>query len=372
MKPEIRMSAPDIDLDDQRAVVDALTSGVLSLGPRVEEFERLGAGVAGVEHGVAVSSGTAGLHLLTRGLGLGHGDDVLVPSFTFVATVNACLYEGATPVFVDIEPDTFNLDTAQLSSRRTPATKAVVVVDAFGHPADWDRIRSITEDLIVIDDCCEAIGSTFRGKPLGGFGTAGCFAFYPNKQMTTGEGGLIVTNDDRLAKLCRSLRNQGRDDVGTWLEHPRMGFNYRMDELSAALGTSQIRRLGTFVAKRDKVAGWYTERLTGKEWMRPPSVREDVTMSWFAYVVTLSPEIDRRAVVETLRADGIPTRAYFSPVHLQPYIRERFHTREGMLPITEDVSRRTLALPFHNNLTEQQVQRIVEGLEHAIRVRGRG
>ena len=189
--------------------------------------------------------------------------------------------------------------------------------------------------------------------------------------MTTGEGGLIVTNDDRLAELCRSLRNQGRDDVGTWLEHPRMGFNYRMDELSAALGT--CRSVGWILRRQARQGcGVVPERLTGKEWIRPPSIREDVTMSWFAYVVTLSPEIDRRAVVESLRADGIPTRPYFSPVHLQPYIRERFHTREGMLPITEDVSRRTLALPFHNNLSEQQVQRIVEGLEHAIRVRGRG
>jgi perosamine synthetase len=359
----ITMSSPDLDESDSAGVVAALRSRVLGLGPAAKEFERLASGVAGTEHAIAVSSGTAGLHLIARALGLEPGQEVLVPSFTFAASVNAFLYEGATPVFVDIEPDTYNLDPAELDLRRTPNTRAVMVVDIFGHPAPWDAIQEASGDLLLIDDCCEAIGARFRDRPAGSFGRAGCFAFYPNKQMTTGEGGMIVTNDDDIARICRSLRNQGRGEMGTWLEHERLGFNYRMDEMSAALGVSQIRRLDTFLKRRAHVAQMYGERLGGKSWVRPPVVRDDVTMSWFVYVVTLAREVDRETVIEALAAEGIPSRAYFSPIHLQPYIRERFGTREGMLPVTEDIARRTLALPFHNLLTEAQVERVVAALE---------
>ncbi len=360
------MSAPDLDETDEAAVVAALRSGVLGLGPRAEEFERLAAQVAGVENAVAVSSGTAGLHLIVKALGIGPGDEVLVPSFTFAASVNAFLYEGATPVFVDVEPDTYNLDPAELSGRRTARTAAVMAVDVFGHPADWAGIERHAGDLTPIDDCCEAIGAAWDGRPLGGFGAAGCFAFYPNKQMTTGEGGMIVTHDASLAERCRSLRNQGRGAMGVWLEHERLGFNYRMDELSAALGVSQIRRLDAFLARRAEVAAGYTQRLGEFDWVRPPVVRTDVTMSWFVYVVTLAPDVDRDAVAGSMASAGIPTRAYFSPMHLQPYIRERFGTSEGMLPVTEEAARRTLALPFHNRLGEAEIDRVVAALERAV------
>jgi perosamine synthetase len=362
----IAMSAPDLDESDEAAVLEALRSGVLGLGPFAEAFEGLAAGVAGTRHAVAVSSGTAGLHLIVRALGVGSGDEVLVPSFTFAASANAFIYEGATPVFVDIEPDTYNLDPGELVARRTPRTRAVMVVDVFGHPADWDALEADAKGLVLIDDCCEAIGATVGGRPLGSLGAAGCFAFYPNKQMTTGEGGMVVTDDASLAAACRSLRNQGRGEMGTWLQHERLGFNYRMDELSAALGLSQIRRLKEFLGKRSGVARMYTERLTPLDWVRPPVVRPGVTMSWFVYVVTLSVDVDREAVVDALAAEGIPSRAYFPPLHLQPYVRERFGTREGMLPVTEDVALRTLALPFHNNLTEPEVDRVVEGLTRAV------
>jgi dTDP-4-amino-4,6-dideoxygalactose transaminase len=362
----IAMSAPDLDESDEAAVLEALRSGVLGLGPFAEEFEGLAAGVGGTSHAVAVGSGTAGLHLIVRALGIGPGDDVLVPSFTFAASANAFIYEGATPVFVDIEPDTYNLDPGELVARRTPRTRAVMVVDVFGHPADWDAVEANAGGLELIDDCCEAIGAAIGGRPLGSLGAAGCFAFYPNKQMTTGEGGMVVTDDASLAAICRSLRNQGRGEMGTWLEHERLGFNYRMDELSAALGVSQIRRLKAFLAKRAEVARMYTERLASLDWVRPPVVRAGVSMSWFVYVVTLSADVDRGAVVDALASEGIPSRAYFPPLHLQPYVRERFGTREGMLPVTEDVARRTLALPFHNNLTEPEVDRVVEGLTRAV------
>jgi perosamine synthetase len=366
MTGRIAMSAPDIDEADEWAIRSALRSGVLGLGPRAEEFERLAAETAGVTHGVAVSSGTAGLHLLVRALDIGRDDDVLVPSFTFAASANALIYEGATPIFVDIEPETYSLNPSELRDRRTSKTKAVMAVDVFGHPADWDGITLASEDLTLIDDCCEAIGGAYRGKPMGSFGSAGCFAFYPNKQMTTGEGGMIVTDDGSLAALCRSLRNQGRGEMGTWLQHERLGFNYRMDELSAALGVSQIRRLDSFLGKRARVAQMYNERLIGFDWLRPPIVNPHVKMSWFVYVITLAAEIDRHGVVEMLASEGIPSRTYFPPLHLQPYIRERFGTREGMLPITEGIARRTLALPFHNRLTEGEVEHVVHALSRAV------
>jgi perosamine synthetase len=360
------MSAPDLDGSDEASVLAALRSGVLGLGPFAEEFEELAAGVAGTTHAVAVSSGTAGLHLIVHALGIGPGDDVLVPSFTFAASANVIVQVGATPVFVDVDPETYNIDAAELAAHQGPRTKAVMVVDVFGHPADWRAIGEAANGLTLIDDCCEAIGARYRDRPLGSFGVAGCFAFYPNKQMTTGEGGMIVTDDAELAVLCRSLRNQGRREVGAWLEHERLGFNYRMDELSAALGVSQIKRLDSFLAKRGHVAAMYTERLVDLEGVRPPVVRPDVTMSWFVYVVTLSPDIDRQTVVESLASEGIPTRAYFPPLHLQPYIRERFGTREGMLPVTEDIARRTLALPFHNNLAEADLDHVTAALRRAL------
>lgn len=365
MSDDLSMSAPDLDEADERAVLDALRSGVLGLGPSAERFEALCAQAAGTAHAVAVSSGTAGLHLIVRSLGITRGDDVLVPSFTFAASANVFVYEGATPVFVDIDPETFNLDPAEISARRTPGTRAVMVVDVFGQPADWQAIEQAAKDLLLIEDSCEALGAKYLGRPAGGFGRAGCFAFYPNKQVTTGEGGMVVTDDPAIFRMCQSLRNQGRGEMGSWLNHERLGYNYRMDELSASLGASQIRRLDSILAKRARVAQWYTERLASVDWVRPPTIRVEVEMSWFVYVVTLDHDVDRDSVVRSLATRGVPTRAYFSPLHLQPYMRERFGTREGMLPVTEEFSRRTLALPFHNRMTESQVERVVRALEEA-------
>ncbi len=368
MTEPIAMSSPDLDGSDEVVVLEALRSGVLGLGPFAKRFERAAAEVAGVEHGVAVSSGTTALHLIVRSLGIGPGDEVVVPSFTFAASANAFLFEGATPVFADAEPDTYNLDPVDLEGRITDRTKAVMVVDVFGHPADWDAIERVADGhgLLLIDDSCEAIGATLRGRPVGSFGRAGAFAFYPNKQITTGEGGMVVTDDAELADMCRSLRNQGRGSMGTWLEHERLGFNYRLDELSAALGVSQIGRLQTFLEKRERVASWYTSRLSELDWVRPPTVRPDVEMSWFVYVVTLAGEVDRDAVAASLAERGIPSRAYFPPLHLQPYIRERFGTEPGLLPVTEDVARRTLALPFHNNFSKAKVDAVVEALRRSV------
>jgi perosamine synthetase len=243
-----------------------------------------------------------------------------------------------------------------------------MAVDVFGHPAEWDAILRIAEKygLKVIDDSCEAIGAEYKGRKLGRFGDAAAFAFYPNKQMTTGEGGVIVTDSDEIARLCRSMRNQGRAEMGEWLDHERLGYNYRMTEMSAALGVSQLRRIEELLAKRERVARMYTELLSGLEWVRPPVVRPHVRMSWFVYVVTLAEGLHRDPVMQAMAEQGIPTRGYFSPVHLQSYIRERLGTREGMLPITESVAKRTIALPFHGNLAEPEVEEVVAALKWAI------
>jgi perosamine synthetase len=368
VETQISMSLPDLDDTDVQAVVGVLRSGRLALGPQTAEFERSIARYVGVEHAVAVSSGTAALHLVAKALGIGARDEVLVPSFTFAASVNAFLYEGATPVFVDIEPDTYNLDPQALERKITPRTKAIMAVDVFGHPAEWEQILSIAarHGLKVIDDSCEALGAEFKGRKLGGLGDAAAFAFYPNKQITTGEGGMILTNNSKVASLCRSLGNQGRAEMNSWLEHERMGYNYRIDEMSAALGLSQLKRIETFLQKRERVADSYTERLRKLDWVRPPLVKPYVRMSWFVYVVTLAEGLKRDRVMQRMEARGVPVRGYFSPVHLQPYILDRFGSSAGDLPVTESIAQRTIALPFHNNLTEADIERVVVTLAQAV------
>lgn len=359
----VPMSAPDVTQADIESVIEVLRSGRLALGTRCVQFEELLAHYTGVRHAVGVSSGTAALHLLVRGLGLGEGDEVLVPSFTFAASVNAILYERATPVFVDIEPDTYNLDPADLEAKITPRTKAIMAVDVFGHPAEWSEIEAIASrhGLAVIDDACEGLGAEYGGRKLGGFGAAAAFAFYPNKQITAGEGGAIVTDDDDLARYVRSARNQGRGD-GPWLEHLRLGFNYRLDEMSAALVYSQLQRIDELLKRRSHVAAMYTARLAGIEGIRLPAIRPHVRMSWFVYVITLPKGIDASKVIAGLEKTGIPARVYFMPIHRQPYIRD-LGLEAGPLPVTDSLIGRTLALPFHSNLSKTEVELVASALE---------
>lgn len=368
-KEILPMSSSELDESDIQGVLDVLRSGRLALGPKAVEFERNIADYVGVKHAVAVSSGTTALHIIARALGLGPGDEVLVPSFTFAASVNAVLYEGCVPVFVDIEYDTMNINPTDIINKITYRTRAIMVVDVFGHPADWDSILQIARkhNLLVIDDSCEALGSEYKGTKIGQFGDAAAFSFYPNKQMTLGEGGVVVTNNDQIASLARSLRNQGRGEMGSWLDHERLGYNYRLPEMSAALGVSQLKRLEEFLAKRQHVANMYTERLMGLDWVRPPIVKPHVRMSWCLYDVILAEGLDRAPIMRAMEAHGIPTRGYFSPVHLQPYIREKWGCKEGDLPITESMVRRSLALPFFNNLTEAQVEEVVTELTEAVK-----
>lgn len=369
--PDVMMSAPDIDEGDVAAVVKVLRSGTLSLGPAQGDLERLAAARAAARFGIAVSSGTAGLHLCMIAAGIRPGLAVITTPFSFAASVNSFLYEGATPVFADIDPVTFNIDPAAIEEAavQTPDARVVLPVHVFGQPCDMDAILGVADrrGLTVIEDAAEAIGATYRARPVGSFGLASVFAFYPNKQMTTGEGGMIVTSDEEVARLLRSLRNQGRSEGGAWLEHVRLGYNYRLDEMSAALGVRQIERLDGLLDRRAAVARAYSDALNSVDGVRAPMIVPSTTrMSWFVYVVLLDRNLDRERVVERLAAAGVPTRPYFKPIHQQPYFIERFGDQTGRFPVAEDIGARTLALPFHSRLTSEGIAYVVEALRSAI------
>ena len=367
--PLIPMSLPDITQAEVEAVNAVLRTPYLSIGPRVDEFERRVAEYVGARHAVAVSSGTAGLHLAVIASGVAEGDEVITTPFSFVASANVILYERARPVFVDVDPQSLNIDASRIEAAITPRTKAILPVHAFGQPADMDRVVKIARrhKLVVIEDACEAIGAEHWGRKVGVLGHAGVFAFYPNKQMTTGEGGMIVTDDDSWNHLFRSLRNQGRDVFDAWLNHSRLGYNYRLNEMSAALGLAQINRIEELLARRARVAGWYASRLQAIEGVTAPFVAPSTTRtSWFVYVLRLAPHIRRDQIVKRLDERGIPSRPYFTPIHLQPFYRERFGFMPGDFPITERVAASTLAVPFFGNMSEEQVNKVCKVLRETI------
>ena len=369
----VPLSHPDISDREIDAVLGVLRTPNLSLGPKVREFEQRMASYAERRHAVAVSSGTAGLHLVVRALGLGEGDEVVTTPFSFVASSNCLLYERATPVFVDIEPTTYNIDPDRIEAAVTPRTRAILTVDVFGQPADYDAIEGIARrrGLELIVDSCESIGSEYRGAKASRRGRAAVFAFYPNKQVTTGEGGVIVTDDDEIARLCRSMRNQGRDDASGWLAHERLGYNYRLPDISCALGIVQLERIEDILRARQRVADAYRERLADVPGVHAPFVAAATTrMSWFVYVIRLADEYtrdDRDQVIHELRRNGIGATNYFPPIHLQPFYRRQFGFREGAYPITERISSRTIALPFHNNVTPAETDEVVQQLRAALR-----
>ena len=367
----IPLADASVSVEEIQAVAEVLTSRRLALGPKLSEFERAMADYVGVRHAVAVNSGTSALHLILEGLGIGEGDEVITTSFSFIASANCILFVRATPVFVDIDPTTLCIDPARVEAAITPKTKAILAVDVFGHPADWPELERIAEahGLLLIEDSAEALGSTLGGRPCGSFGCAGIFGFYPNKQITTGEGGMIVTDDGELANVCRSMANQGRGEGDEWLEHVRLGYNYRMDELSAALGLAQLGRIGEFIESRTRVASWYEEELAACPEITTPSIADRATSSWFVYVVRLSDDFDaaqRNAILAALECEGIGCRNYFAPIHLQPFYREALGTKAGSLPVTERIGARTIALPFFNRLTRAQVARVAAALRSAI------
>ena len=384
------MSSPDITDAERQAVADVLQTTNLSMGSRTIAFETAIRKYSGIKHAISVNSGTAGLHLCVRAANIGPGDLVITTPFSFVASSNVLLFEQAIPIFIDIDPMTGNIDTSKVAeaakdlatggaakgrwlprkgAEQVSQLKAILPVDVFGQPADLDPIRAVADEygLKVIEDSCEALGAEYKGRKAGTIGDYGVFAFYPNKQMTTGEGGVIVTNNGQAADLMRSLRNQGRALGDTWLQHTLLGYNYRLDEMSAALGEVQTTRLDEMIQKRDQVASWYSERLGNTTGVEVPLVAPHTTrMSWFVYVIRFSGDINRDVVAERLSKRGIPARPYFIPIHLQPYMISRFAYQSGDYPITEDLGQRSLAIPFSSIMTEDQVDYVCQAINDVI------
>jgi perosamine synthetase len=363
----IPLSAPDIEQAEIDAVVEVLRSGRLSLGRRMEEFEEAMAGYTGAAHAVAVSSGTAALHLAIRALGIGEGDEVILPSFTFIAAANALRYERAKPVFVDIDPRTLNLDTKRIEEAVTPRTRAILAVHTFGVPAAMHEILDIAgrSGLLVIEDACEALGAEFAGKKVGTLGDAGVFGFYPNKQITTAEGGMVVTNKPEIAARVRSLRNHGRAPAAGPHDYSEVGYNYRLSELHCALGVEQLKRVETILLGREAIAAAYHHRLAKVEKIQPPMLDlPSGRVSWFVFVVRLAQSSRERrdAIVCELARRGIEAGRYFPAIHLQPAYRDAA-TEHKSLPVTESVAAQTIALPFFNRITDQQLKTVCESLE---------
>ena len=369
MTRTIPLSAPWIDGREEELVLETLRSGQLSLGPMVDRFEAVLAERVGAGRVAAVSSGTAGLHLCMRLAGVGPGDEVVTTPFSFVASANCALYEGATPVFADIDPRTLNLDPAAVEAAITPRTKAILPVHIFGYPAELAELEAIAgrHGLAVFEDACEALGAEYRDRPVGSSGRPAVFAFYPNKQMTTGEGGAVAVATQEEWALLKSLSNQGRSDSGEWLTHARLGYNYRLDDLSAALGLAQLERLDEILAARAEVAARYGGLLAAVDGVEAPLADDgEHRRSWFVYVVRLAAGIVRNGVMARLAERGVASKPYLPSIHLQPFYRERFGYREGMLPVSEDASARSLALPFHARLPADDQERVVEALRRAL------
>ena len=384
------MSSPDLTDAEREAVAAVLRTPNLSMGDEIQAFEEVFQDYLGCRHAIGVSSGTAGLHLCVRAVGIQPGDLVITTPFSFVSSANVLLFERAVPVFVDVDPRTGNINPALVrqaawdliqggdaAKRWLPGSgwdsgghlKAILPVDVFGQPADMDSIRRTADEfgLMVIEDSCEALGAEYKERKAGTLGDSGVFAFYPNKQITTGEGAMIVTNDDQAAAMMRALRNQGRSPGDTWLQHTHLGYNYRLDEMSAALGRVQMARLDELVEKRQQVADWYLERLGQIDSVETLYISPDTTrMSWFVFVVRFGGGIDRDTIAADLGKCGIPARPYFVPIHLQPYMAAQFGFREGDYPVAEDLGHRSLALPFSGVMREEQVAYVCETLKELL------
>jgi perosamine synthetase len=366
---QIPLSQPWLDEREEELVLEVLRSGRLSLGPTIDRFEELFAERVGAPYAAAVSSGTAGLHMLCHIAGVEDGGDVITSPIAFVATANCFIFEGGRPVFADVDPLTLNLDPAAVEAAITERTKGIVVVDMFGYPCELDELRAIADrhGLWLIDDSCEALGAEYKGRAIGSHGPSSVFGFYPNKQITTGEGGVVTTHSEEERDLLVSLRNQGRSYDSRWFHHVRLGFNYRITDVQAALGIGQLEKLDRLLAMRSDVAARYSELLADVDGVEPPLADDAEHMrSWFVYVVKVAQGIDRDAVIERLAEQGIEAGLYVPAVHLQPYMRERYRFGEGMCPVAEDACSRTLALPFFPQLEAGDQELVVEALRAAI------
>lgn len=364
---KIQIAKPYIDTKDINGVVEVLKSGWLSLGPRIKIFEQKLAKYVGVKYACAVSSGTAALHLGVRALELKTGDEVITSPFSFVASSNVLLYEGVKPVFVDIEEITFNMDPSLIESKITKKTKAIQPIHIFGQSADMDSIMQIARkyNLKILEDSCESLGATYKGQMVGTTGDIGTYAFYPNKQMTTGEGGMIVTNSQDIYDLCDSMRNQGRSKSGDWLIHERLGYNYRMDEMSASLGITQLEKIDWMIEEKRKIAAWYNKALGDIDGVETPVVGENRIHSWFVYVVRIRNGKRNRLMNELSRA-GIQTKPYLPVIHLQPFMRQMFNFKKGDYPVAEEISEETLALPFYIGLKLEDIEYMASRMKETL------
>lgn len=364
------MARPEIGAREQELVAEVLASGVLSLGPMLARFERELAEWVGAPHASAVSSGTAGLHLAIRAAGIAAGDEVVTSPLSFVASANVMAYENATPVFADIDPVTLNLDPAKARAAVTPRTVGLLPVHLFGAAADMPAIESIAadHDLWIVEDACEAVGARdSEGKQVGTRGHAAVLGFYPNKQIATGEGGMVLCGDEATKKAIDSERNQGRAPDMGWLDHERLGYNYRLSDVAAAIGVAQVEKLSAMLEQRAGVASWYTELLGQLGGVTTPAPNEGAARrSWFVYVCQLPSGVDRDEVIGRLKSEGVSSKPYMPVIHLQPYYRERYGYAPGDFPVAEDVASRSLALPFYPSMHRGDVERAVAALEKAI------
>jgi dTDP-4-amino-4,6-dideoxygalactose transaminase len=368
---QIPLAMPDVGRREEELVLSVLRSGRLSLGPMLERFEQEFAAWLGVEDAVAVSSGTAALHLGVRAMGWGTGDEVVTTPFSFVASANCLLYEGAVPVFCDIDPVTLNIDPETAAAACGDRTVGLLPVHVFGRSADMQALEELASKrgLGIVEDACESIGAVDReGKLVGARGNVATFAFYANKQIVTGEGGMLTSGDRAVLQRARSERNQGRGQDMSWLAHDRLGFNYRLSDLAAAIGVAQLERADRILAARARVAGLYRQRLERLEAIRLPGDDDGVQRrSWFVYTVQVAEGVDRDKVIERLSARGIAAKAYLPCIHLQPFYRERFGFKEGDFPVAEQAADRSLALPFFTTMTEGQVERVCDAVAEAVR-----
>jgi perosamine synthetase len=368
---QIYLSRPDITAKEIEAVCEVLRGPNLSLGPKVTEFEQAFTDYIGSKRAVAVNSGTSGLFLSMLAMGIAPGDEVITTPFTFIASATPIMMAGANPIFVDIDPENLNINPAKIEARITSRTKAILPVEIFGNPAGLDRIAEIAQkhNLPLIEDSCEALGSELNGKKAGTFGTISVFGFYPNKQITTGEGGMILTNDDYLADICVSLRNQGRGTDDAWLGHERLGYNFRLSDINCALGIVQLSRIGQIKEKRMQVAKWYQQMLADDPRLIVPAEPDGCNMSWFVFVVRLADGVTlacRDRILQQMRHKNIQVSNYFPPVHLQPFMVEKFGYKPGDFPITEDISKSTIALPFYSNLKKDDVAAVCKTLKEVL------
>lgn len=367
----VPLAQPDINSEDIENVLRVLHSPHLALGPTLASFEQSFTLKLQRRRAIAVNSGTSALFLCLSALGMGPEDEVITTPFTFIASATSIMMTGAKPIFVDIDPVSLNMDPTHVASQIGPKTRALLPVEIFGNPVHFDTIRGIAtqHQVPMVEDSCEALGSALNGQAAGTFGDMSVFAFYPNKQITTGEGGLILTDNDAWADHCVSLRNQGRDTQDAWLCHTRLGYNFRLSDINAALGLAQLSRLEEIKSKRARVAQWYLERLNLEPRIDLPYIPENVDMSWFVFVIRLTEAYNsghRDRLLHRLSDCGIQASNYFPPVHLQPFIAKQYGYRPGDFPIAEAVSQRTVALPFYNNLQEEQVDYVCDQLIRAL------